>query len=730
MRVYHNTREVAFRAPYGAVAAGEVVELAVDVADAPDAVVKLRTWVDGVGEALYEMEADGPVEGADAFTRYRIGYVPEAPGIVWYQFVITDGQGFVWRYGAQNNRRGGVGQLVGWEPPSFGLSVYGPVGEAPMWHGPIDGFLQDDAARADVPELVATLLESYPTPLCTTAMPWERPETALTPEITDMAQALSLAQEGKPAWFAVGGDVFGFWRAVESGAMTCALFNASPHDAHDVLVPTEGECASELVAGYAVPIVDASDVDVPAGTPATGRYARVFLWPFGSAILHFHANGRLAFPMGPGVGVLAHVTSLPSEEGFGTLGAPARAFVDCLAKSGARYWQVLPVSPTDECGSPYAGISAFAGNTGLLEGDAAEAGEEAVAADPDGYRAFCEREADWLEPYACFMAIRHKVGGGKLWQKWPKRHRSFDSAAIAGDKKLAASAEAVRRRQFAFERQWKGLRAYANDRGIQIIGDMPIYVSADSADVWAHPELFQLGPGGEPESVAGCPPDAFAAEGQIWGNPVYDWDAMRADGFAWWLRRLQRAFDLYDYVRLDHFIGFSRYFSIPVGEKALAGSYSLGPGFGFFRLASEKLGPLPVIAEDLGLLTPRVRALVADCGFPGMDIVQFADGGDPLSRWEPRPEKIAYTGTHDNQTLLGYVRDRYPEEDEEQAFTELLGKVVSCKAPVRILPLQDLMGLDDEARMNVPGVAEGNWTWQADADGLAKALGRLRGFAK
>ena len=251
---------------------------------------------------------------------------------------------------------------------------------------------------------------------------------------------------------------------------------------------------------------------------------------------------------------------------------------------------------------------------------------------------------------------------------------------------------------------------------------MPIYVSADSADVWAHPELFQLGSDGKPEVVAGCPPDAFAVEGQIWGNPVYDWGAMCADGYRWWLRRLQRAFDLYDFVRLDHFIGFSRYFSIPVGSKATEGAYRLGPGFPFFRLAREKLGQLPVIAEDLGLLTPRVRALVADCGFLGMDIIQFADGGDPLVSYEPRPEKIVYSGTHDNQTLLGFVRDRYPDEDEDDAAIALIEMVVSSSAPVCIVPLQDLKMLGDEARMNVPGVAEGNWAWQADIAMMLEAF--------
>jgi len=272
------------------------------------------------------------------------------------------------------------------------------------------------------------------------------------------------------------------------------------------------------------------------------------------------------------------------------------------------------------------------------------------------------------------------------------------------------------------------LRAYANEHGVKIIGDMPLYVSADSADAWAHPELFQLDADGLPTAVAGCPPDAFAEDGQIWGNPLYDWDAARASDYSWWLRRLERAFHLYDYVRLDHFIGFAHYFSIPIGEKAQEGTYRPGPGYELFRRAYEKLGPLPVVAEDLGFLTPAVRALVADCGFVGMDIVQFADGGDPLSGYLPRPKKIAYTGTHDNQTLVGYAQDRYADLDASETADKLLTEVVSCGAPVVVVPLQDVLGLDDEARMNVPGVAEGNWTWQARARDVERAADRMRGL--
>ena len=312
------------------------------------------------------------------------------------------------------------------------------------------------------------------------------------------------------------------------------------------------------------------------------------------------------------------------------------------------------------------------------------------------------------------MAIREQTAEQVTWQEWPEELRHYDPSAIEDDPELAQSAERFRQLQFAFELQWREARAYATEKGIQIIGDMPIYVSADSADVWANPGIFQLGPDGRPAVVAGCPPDDFAEDGQLWGNPLYDWDALREQGFAWWLRRLERAFALYDWVRLDHFIGFARYYSIPAGKKATEGAYRPGPGSELFRTAFEKFGALPVIAEDLGLITPSVRALNASCGFPGMDILQFADGGDPLSGWAPRPEKVAYTGTHDNQTLVGFCQQRYPHLDARDAARQLMRFVADCPAPVRVFPLQDLLGLGDEARMNVPGVAEGNWAWRAE----------------
>ena len=532
---------------------------------------------------------------------------------------------------------------------------------------------------------------------------------AIARNATDLRFSMPLLAQDDCSLFAANDDVLGIWRHGADGQSACVLVNPSLQNAHDLPVPMVGECVSEIISGYGIPIIDAAEVkEVPAVFADADRYAQVHLYQLGSAILHFHGAQRLELPMEPGLGVLAHITSLPASSGSNRLGS-------------------LPVNPTDDHGSPYAGISAFAGNVRLL-GEYPDL--DACDIDQAEYAAFCEREADWLDPYACFMAIRERVGTGKTWQKWPKKYLRYNRSVVERDAKLKASAEAWRRGQFLFEQRWKELRAYANERGVQIVGDMPIYVSADSSDVWANPQIFQLGSDGRPEVVAGCPPDAFAVEGQIWGNPVYDWDALAANGYDWWLRRLERAFELYDIVRLDHFIGFSRYFSIPADEKATAGEYRPGPGLDFFEAAHRKFGPLPVIAEDLGSITPCVRALVSACGFPGMDIVQFVDGGDPLSGYQPRPEKIAYTGTHDNQTIVGYCESRYPDLDAEETADDLIEKVVMCDAPVRVLPLQDVLGLDDEARMNTPGTVEGNWAWQADSAAIEQAGSRMKALAE
>lgn len=562
-------------------------------------------------------------------------------------------------------------------------------------------------------------MEGFRDPYNRAAFPWDggRMDCATVfRNAIAVRKALPVLTAGDFEPFADGEDVFGFWRRGEDGECVCVLANASLHDAHTVRVPMAGEAVSDVVSG-AVPAVVAG-------------CAEAFLWPLGTAVLHFHKQRRLQEPLEPGMGVLCHVTSLPNEGGPGTLGAPARRFVDWLAECGQTYWQVLPVNPADGYGSPYAGLAAFAGNTCLLEKDPEDVLAELKDADDDpDYQAFLEKNKYWLTPYATFRAIKDLLGEGP-WQEWPDAYARF-SPGLARRVELADGVDRHRKLQYEFQREWDELRAYANARGIKIVGDMPMYVSGDSADVWAERDIFELDEKGYAQVQAGCPGDGFDPEGQLWGNPTYRWDVLAARGYDWWLARLERAVKTYDYVRLDHFIGFSSYYKIARGKPAREGSFSFGPGLDLFRAAYQKLGPLPFIAEDLGVITPAVRALIAETGIPGMDIVQFSDG-DVREGYEPKPDTVTFTGMHDNQTLLGFCQSRFGLEGEEaaQMADRIAASVLGSKNDVAIMPLQDVLGLDDAARMNVPGVVEGNWSWRAAWEDVVAATGRLTQMAQ
>jgi 4-alpha-glucanotransferase len=441
--------------------------------------------------------------------------------------------------------------------------------------------------------------------------------------------------------------------------------------------------------------------------------------------------------MEPGVGVLAHITSLPDRTNPGEPGTmhSALSFIDWLHDAGVSYWQILPINPTDQWGSPYAGLSAFAGNTALMPSHNSEALRLFEKNVKSGCR-FVRENAHWLEPYACFTAIKELLGDGSPWWEWPEKYRRF-TPALPHARELATGVKRECERQFMFMQQWEALLEYAHERGVKIIGDMPMYVSADSSDVWANPEMFCLNEDGYPAQQAGTPPDSFAVDGQLWGNPTYDWARMRADGYDWWLRRLERSFELYDYVRLDHFLGFSSYYTVPEGKGAKDGSWNFAPGLELFQRAYEKFGPLPVVAEDLGTVTPAVRALVSATGFAGMDVVQFFDG-DVREGYTPAPGKLVYTSTHDTQTLLGWTRERFglrASDDDTlaratQQATEIMESCLAAPADVVMVPLQDVLLLGDTARMNVPGVAAGNWTWQADHEDVVASVDFLRELAE
>lgn len=460
---------------------------------------------------------------------------------------------------------------------------------------------------------------------------------------------------------------------------------------------------------------------------------------------------------------------------IGTLGPSARSFVDFLSATGQRCWQMLPVGPPGKGSSPYMATSAFAGAPALLDPtdlvrdgllgrkdmpltmrapvDFALVNAETsriaglvareVASDDAALLAFQER-TPWLEDYVAFTVLAARYGDPD-WSTWDREHRERDPAALAD---LDADAlHEVRVGQFLFERQWTALRRYAHDAGVELIGDIPIFVAHGSADVWANPDLFLLDARGEPSKVAGVPPDYFSETGQLWGNPIYDWIAMAADRYAWWTARFRQMFHRFDRARVDHFRGFAAYWSIPAGEEtAIGGKWVEGPGLPFFEtvateLGVERLSDLPILVEDLGVITPDVDALRNALGLPGMKVLQFSFDDEPMN--EHKPENypadgccVVYTGTHDNDTAAGWwttatasQRQFAKERLETNAASfakDLVAAAWASRAALAIAPVQDLLSLGTEARMNTPGTPRGNWTWRLDAPLSAGDVAWLR----
>jgi 4-alpha-glucanotransferase len=434
--------------------------------------------------------------------------------------------------------------------------------------------------------------------------------------------------------------------------------------------------------------------------------------------------------------VLLHVSSLPG----GRLGPAAYAFVDRLAAAGATVWQVLPLVPPDEEGSPYRALSAMAGHPGLLDPTQALP----TPGDP-AYVEWCDREAGWLDPYVEYLALRTLLGG-IAWPEWEPALRDRDQgrvrAVLAGASDLT---ERLRGEQWLFADQWRRLRAYAADHGVLLYGDLPIFVAHDSADVWANRHLFELDAQGRPTTVSGVPPDYFAADGQRWNNPHYNWPAMAADGYAWWRRRIARQRDLFDLVRIDHFRGFEAAWHVPLNAPmAKDGWWVTGPGLDLVRPLVDAAGRGALVAEDLGVITPAVEELRLAAGLPGMKVLQFAFDGNPANPHLPAHHgvhSVVYTGTHDNDTTLGWwlsldagtrdlVRAQLPDPDEPMPWA-LVRLALSSTARLAVVPMQDLLGLDSSARMNTPGVPDGNWTWRAAPDAFDHALAdRLRSLVE
>ncbi len=472
---------------------------------------------------------------------------------------------------------------------------------------------------------------------------------------------------------------------------------------------------------------------------------------------------------GRGSGLLLHISSLPSLFGIGDLGPQAYRFADFLAGSHQRYWQVLPLTPSDPFHdhSPYHSTSVFAGypmlisperlvEDGYLEsGDLAGApgfpegrvdylsviafkegllrrayDRFACGSLPADFTDFCEQESFWLEDFALFSALGERLEG-KPWYAWPKEYRCRAEHALATSREdLAGLFERERFLQYLFFRQWKALKGYLHDRGIQWIGDLPIYPSLDSADVWSHAELFNLGQDGRPLAVAGVPPDYFSETGQRWGNPLYDWSALQSQDFEWWVRRIAHNLRLYDLVRVDHFRGLVAFWEVPAAEKtAIHGQWVEAPAVALFDCLKERLPSLSIIAEDLGVITPEVIEVMDRYRFPGIKPLLFAfDENLPANPYIPHNlvrNCVACTGTHDNNTVRGWFEKEASPADRDRVFAylgrevplegihwEMIRLVMMSVADVAIFPVQDLLGLGEEARMNRPATQSGNWTWR------------------
>ena len=464
-------------------------------------------------------------------------------------------------------------------------------------------------------------------------------------------------------------------------------------------------------------------------------------------------------------GVLMPISSIPSPYGIGTMGKQARKFVDFLVKGGQKYWQILPICPTSYGDSPYQSFSSFAGNPYFIdleylckdklltkkECESFQWGSNPKYVDygimyesryallrkvyvrftkkePQDFEKFCENEKQWLDDYALFMALKD-ANGGQAWSNWDKSLRLREKKAMEeATEKYSEEIRFYKMLQYLFYQQWNALKAYANEAGIEIIGDVPIYVAGDSADVWANPEQFYLDENLNPIEVAGCPPDAFSADGQLWGNPLFRWDVMKKDGYTWWTRRIKAMSELYDIIRIDHFRGFDSFYAIPAkDDTAKNGQWKQGPGMDLFCELEKKLGKLPIIVEDLGFLTPSVHKLLKDSGFPGMKVIQFAFDSREESDYLPHTYTnhcVVYTGTHDNDTVMGWMKTapkasvKYAKEylnltKEEGYNWGMMRAAWSSVADMAIVPMQDILGLGSEARINTPSTLGDNWKWRA-----------------
>ena len=473
-------------------------------------------------------------------------------------------------------------------------------------------------------------------------------------------------------------------------------------------------------------------------------------------------------------GILMHISSLSSDYGIGTLGSEAYTFADFLEQAGQSCWQILPLCPTSFGDSPYQSFSSFAGNPYFIDfellrrdnllkksdyadmnwGASAEKvdyervyrGRKAVFATlyknfikniPTEFYEFCESQDYWLSDFSLFMAEK-EARFGMPWQFWSENVKKRKPIAVEEEKeKFKAEMQYHKMLQYLFYKQWNNLKDYVNSKRIKIIGDIPIYVAADSADVWASPQNFNLDENYCAQEVAGCPPDKFSEDGQLWGNPLFDWDYMKKDNYSWWIRRIAHNMRLYDIIRIDHFRGFDSYYAVSAKEKtAKSGVWREGPKEEFFNSVREQLGEISIIAEDLGYLTPSVKNLLKSTGFPGMKVLQFAFDSREASDYMPHnydKNSVVYTGTHDNNTIMGWVKEA-PPEDVELAKNDvalsiaegfnwgMIRGALSSVSSTAIITAQDILSLDGRARMNTPSTIGGNWMWRAKKGAFTHTL--------
>lgn len=479
-------------------------------------------------------------------------------------------------------------------------------------------------------------------------------------------------------------------------------------------------------------------------------------------------------------GVLMHISSLPGNTGIGTLGKYAYHFVDLLKKYGQTYWQMLPICPTSYGDSPYQSFSTFAGNPYFIDFEKLEEDGLLCRSDwenvnwgdnknyvdygllyverhkvfakiqenfnkniPADFEKYCSENSFWLDDYALFMAIKDAHNGASFstWESDIKVRQP--GAVVNWSERCAKRVQYYKILQYLFFKQWYQLKKYANDNGIKIVGDIPIYVAADSSDVWTNPKQFVLKGDLTPVEVAGCPPDAFSADGQLWGNPVYDWEYHKSTGYAWWKKRISECLKIYDVIRIDHFRGFDEYYCIPFGSpNAKNGQWRKGPGASLFNEIRKEFGDINIIAEDLGFLTPTVIQMLKDVGFPGMKVLQFAFDSREESDYIPHRyghNSVVYTGTHDNDTILGWCKSAGADDvnfakkylragSDDELRQEMMISALSCVANTCILCMQDLIGLDGSARMNIPSTVGNNWKWRASEDQITDRQFEFLGY--